>query len=180
VVALKPENIKRTFVKLKGEHVSRRAIEIDVTQAKNDQEGNGSQRLVPEVADKSLSLYDALDEYEQLRNKRYQFLFYNTAFNGHAGNQLASTTPSFVLRKRLTEAKVSKNDLTKYASNSLRKGGATSAFSAGFDRLLVKKHGAWKSDAGVNAYITVDKSLLAELVDSILSGQDDNEEEVED
>ena len=93
---------------------------------------------------------------------------------------MATNTPTHILRNRLVEANVPKSELRKYASNSLRKGGATNAIVAGNDRTLVKQHGAWRSDAGVNAYISVDKSALASLVESIFLPNEESDDEIGD
>ena len=61
--------------------------------------------------------------------------------------------PTSILRGRLSDAKVPALELQTYASNSLRKGGVSSAFAHGVPLEAIKRHGGWSSNA-VNAYIT--------------------------
>ena len=179
VVNLKWAHIKETTVKVHDK--TRTAVTIDVTHAKNDQEDRGSQRLIPELLDdKQLCLVTALKLYSQHR-VAYPFYFYSVQ-KSTCGKQLRPATPSSILKLRLAQIKpaIPKAELASYASNSLRKGGATAMFANGGDRLLVKRHGAWRSDTGVNAYITVDKSALAELVESIFVEYDNIESDDDD
>ena len=177
VVALKPINVTTTTVSVDGK--LRSAISIRVEHAKNDQEGKGSDRIIPALPGNPLCLFAAIQSYHQNRVYSFKHLFYNVSKNSH-GQKLATNTPTHILRNRLAEANVPKSELVKYASNSLRKGGATNAIAAGNDRSLVKQHGAWRSDAGVNAYISVDKSALAELVQSIFQSSGDSDDDVSD
>jgi len=52
-------------------------------------------------------------------------------------------------------------------------------FNNGGNKLQVKRHGAWRSDA-VDAYITVDKSALAELVESIFTENESDQDSSDD
>jgi hypothetical protein len=164
VVALKPINVKVASVTVNG--TQRDAVTIRVEHAKNDQEGHGSDRTVPALPGSPMCMYSALLDYNSRRLYSCGLMFYNTQ-NGKRGQRLSTKTPTYILRHRLTEAKMPASELAKYASNSLRKGGVTRAITEGNSRELVKQHGAWRSDAGVNAYISADKSALAELVISI-------------
>lgn len=176
VVALKVEDIKFTEETVNG--VKRRGVSIHVRKAKNDQERKGSDRPVPEFdGDPFLCPYKSLRKYLTLRDQRNPMLFYNPRvplkWGARAvGPALASTTPTHILRHRLQQAGVPELEMKKYASNSLRKGGATNAFSAGVSKLTIKRHGAWRSDA-VDSYITVPVAENWKLVESILRGDDD-------
>lgn len=174
VVALKPLNVQSSTVTVNG--VALNAVTIRVEHAKNDQEGVGSDRTVPELPGSSMCMYTALLEYQSIRLYSCGLMFYNTQKNKR-GQKLSSKTPTHILRARLSEAKMPPSELKKFASNSLRKGGVTRAISEGNSRDLVKQHGAWRSDAGVNAYISADKSALAQLVQSIFV---DSEDEIDD
>ena len=148
---------------------------VTVERGKNDQEGRGSQRTVPERPhDGDLCLYKAMRMYETVRDSKQELLFYNTQSRA-LGKRLASTTPTHALRSNLQAGGMSKEEAQKYASNSLRKGGTTRAFAAGVDRLVIKRHGNWKSDA-VDAYITISTEEEAAMVDAIMN---DSEEELD-
>ena len=186
VMALERKDISFTSetTTVSGKQQVRKGVSVFVRKAKNDQERKGSVRSVPEhEQDPYLCLRVALEKYLLLRDTRNPMLFYSKRVPASAGARgvgapLASTTPTFVLRHRLKQAGLTDAQLEKYASNSLRKGGATRAFSAGVSKLTIMRHGAWRSDA-VDRYITVPVSEHWKLVDAILRG-DDEDEDVED
>jgi integrase len=173
VVNLKNINIHSTSVKI--QNTDRVAVRIDVVKAKNDQDEKGSQRLIPELTeDKQLCLVTAMKLYEKHRNTIHKNFVYSLQRQS-VGSQLKASSPSEILKHRLSQITppIPKTELATYASNSLRKGGATAMFNNGGNKLQVKRHGAWRSDA-VDAYITVDKSALAELVESIFTENETN------
>lgn len=180
VVKLEPADIR--FDSYKEGKVTRSMVFVTVRKAKNDQERKGSERPVPEFPDdRALCLWVTLKKYMALRDGRNPNLFYNAKVPESRGarglaSALASTTPTFVLRERLEEAGMAVSELSRYASNSLRKGGASRAFSAGVSRLAIKRHGAWRSDA-VDAYITVPMVDHIGLVDAILREEDVDDDE---
>ena len=122
--------------------------------AKNDQRGLKPPRPCPALDDREMCVCSALRSYlaRATHPSPDSVLFYNTLPNaGRAA--LAPTTPTSILRGRLSEAKVPALELQTYASNSLRKGGVSSAFAHGVPLEAIKRHGGWSSNA-VNAYIT--------------------------
>ena len=133
--------------------VSRCVAMITVRKAKNDQERKGSVRPVTEnPEERLLCVCFTLRRYLAIRDPRNPKLFSNPRIPDAAGArgfgpELASATPAQILRKRLLEAGMPLATCGRYASNSLRKGGATRAFSAGVSKLTIKRHGNWKSDA---------------------------------
>ena len=118
-----------------------------------------------------LCLHFALRQYRALRDSKNPLLFYNknvpmSQWARGVGPPLASTTPTHIVRKRLGQLGLTTEALSKYASNSLRKGGATRA-NSGINLLAVKRHGGWRSDA-VEKYITTSMSEHWKIVHSIL------------
>jgi hypothetical protein len=179
VANLKNINIHSTSVKI--QNVDRAAVRIDVVKAKNDQDEKGSQRLIPELTeDKQLCLVTAMKLYDQHRNTIHKNFVYSLQ-RSSVGSQLKASSPSEILKQRLRQVvpPIPKPELATYASNSLRKGGATAMFNNGGNKLQVKRHGAWRSDA-VDAYITVDKSALAELVESIFTENESDQDSSDD
>jgi site-specific recombinase XerD len=164
---------------------TRKVVMITVRKAKNDQERKGSVRPVPENAeDRVLCLHTALRKYLALRDGRNPVLFYNSRIPDSAGARgvgpaLSPNSPALFLRARLAQAGMKPVDVGRYASNSLRKGGATRAFSAGISKLTIKRHGAWRSDA-VDSYITVPMSDHWKLVDAILRDEESDVSDADD
>jgi hypothetical protein len=114
--------------------------------------------------------------YETVRDGKQELLFYNTQPE-RLGKQLASTTPTHVLRNNLKAGGMKAEEAKKYASNSLRKGGVSRAFAAGVDRLVIMRHGNWRSGA-VDAYISISTEDELAMVDAILR-EDESESEGE-
>ena len=151
-------------------------VSITVDQAKNDQEKVGHTRIVPGQNDRLVCLCSALRKYVALRDSRVPTLFYRLSDKNSLADKkpLASVTPSHILKKCLPNLPAAES--ATYASNSLRKGGATAAFRAGVERLTIKRHGNWKSDA-VDSYIQVSAADEIAMVDRILTEQDEEPED---
>jgi len=170
VMRLKPENVKYDKQMIDGKF--RDCVTITVEHAKNDQERKGSKRTVPKQDNPMYCLYSAMKKYDEMRNKRYKLLVYNMQCNLKAGNQLSRVTATHILRRRLLKAcpQFTKEDLKRYASNSLRKAGVTAALAKGADRLVVQLHGGWLSAQSVDSYYVPDKDAMGRMMDSILNG----------
>ncbi|OWZ06290.1 LOW QUALITY PROTEIN: hypothetical protein PHMEG_00021475 [Phytophthora megakarya] len=65
-------------------------------------------------------------------------------------------------------AKAAGQDPERYSSHSLRSGGASALFNAGFDSLAVKLFGRWRSDA-VERYTRIDGRLTAQMAREMLA-----------
>ena len=121
-----------------------------------------------------MCLYTTCQKYDAAGGCRYSTYFYNLQKNKNIGKPLSRTTPTAILRRRLKQIRPhwTKDDMKRYASNSLRKAGVTAALSKGADRLVVQRHGGWKSAQSLNSYYAHDIDAEARMMDSILNDTD--------
>ena len=189
-VALRKADVReRTVVAADGS--KQRCVEIFVAKAKNDQERKGHVRLLPAAslpsspicpvgallrlntitsghADESPLFFNVTDE----KQKR-------SAYHVRARPAaLAAATPNRRLKHWLAKCGAGDDLIKRTGSHSLRKAGATAAWSAHVPRLTIQRAGAWRSGA-VDAYITVNEaehvSCWKEVVDNIDDVSDDDD-----
>lgn len=173
-MSLKPSNLQWSKSD-EGKKTERSGVVVVVERAKNDQEGKGQRRFVPQSnGEPDLCLYRALRSYKPLIDGRASTAFYNA----RTFKPLSPATATHILRQRLSQAGVSGPELSTYASNSLRKGGVTRALAAGVDVRAVMSFGWWKSSA-VFAYQQISDGQRTEVADAILKEIDGDEEEDE-
>lgn len=194
VQLLRGDVTRRTVKLRRDDRDATECVELHVRKAKNDQQREGSRRLVPAATDRKsplcpvgallrLNTFAAphgaetpvfLNLSEESRKRKYPYRAVPSV-------ALAAATPNKRLKHWLKQCGVSDSDIKRYGSHSLRKCGATTAFAAGIARLTIQRAGAWRSDA-VDAYITVNEQehtqCWRQLIDSInddISDSDDDE-----
>ncbi|KAE9029503.1 hypothetical protein PR001_g11495 [Phytophthora rubi] len=87
---------------------------------------------------------------------------------------LCSVTPGKIItatdmtRAVKQAAQAAGEEPDRYGTHSMRSGGATALFTAGIDRLAIKRFGRWKSDA-YERYTRIDGQVLSGLAANLIS-----------
>jgi integrase len=136
-VGLKNENV---WIET-GTDSGKEALYVEVTKSKTDQFSETA-TIVIGACPKSVLCPVAWYRLYCSKHLQSPFLFHK--LTRVAGQQLAKTTPNFIVKKWLGLIKV---DPAGYGSHSLRRGGATAAACAKVRMHVVKRHGRWRSDA---------------------------------
>ena len=135
------------------------ALFVFVEMSKTDQHRVGHTIVIGGTAEPSLCIARWLNLLSKAKEgvphlAQSKWLFCN-AGNGQA---LSTKTPCHIIKAWLNAIGV--EDVHAYGSHSCRRGGATAAAAAGVEERLIKRHGAWRSDA---VHIYIDESPFQRL-----------------
>jgi integrase len=144
---LRSDDLLLTTTVIKGKEVP--VLMLYIEKSKTDQERIGKSIMIGEAKSKECCPILWMKKYTTVRNEKSEHMFH--AFN--STKKLSKSTPNSRIKSLLQ--KIGILDSEKYGSHSARRGGATSAASAGIDPRLLSKHGRWKSTC---FYIYIDES----------------------
>lgn len=119
-----------------------------IRRSKTDQQGDGETIVVAKAKEPILcpitwfNLYQTMVTVRQWAPEKFFFALDKK----NLGRPLSHSTPNHIVKKMLREGGMTEELLKNYGSHSCRRGGASAAFRAQMDEVVIKKHGRWKSD----------------------------------
>ena len=119
------------------------ALHIFVNKSKRDQERKGDSVVLAACPGSPLCPVQWFKLYNRVARSE-EFFFHSTFVKA---GRLANSTPNSILKGWLKAMGLPEQEISRYGSHSLRKGGATAASAARVRMHLLKRHGRWKSDA---------------------------------